>query len=187
MNGRSGDSARAAVRADQLRRDQRAQVVVGEHLDRVQLVRGAEPVEEVHERHPRRSVAAWATSARSWASCTDAEASSAKPVWRTAITSEWSPKIDSPCAASDARGHVQHRRGQLTGDLVHVRDHQQQALRGGERRRQRAALQRAVQRARRAALALHLHHRGHRAPDVGAPWLDHSSASSAIGEDGVIG
>ena len=28
-------------------------------------------------------------------------ASSAKPVWRTAITSEWSPKIDSPCAASD--------------------------------------------------------------------------------------
>ena len=35
-----------------------------------------------------RSVAACATSARSWASCTDAEASSAKPVWRTAITSE---------------------------------------------------------------------------------------------------
>ena len=35
-----------------------------------------------------RSVAAWATTARSWASCTDAEASSANPVWRIAITSE---------------------------------------------------------------------------------------------------
>ena len=43
----------AAVRADELLGHQRAQVVVGEHLDRVQLVRGAEPVEEVHERHPR--------------------------------------------------------------------------------------------------------------------------------------
>jgi hypothetical protein len=31
--------------------------------------------------------------------------------------------------------------GQLAGDLVHVRDHQQQALRRRERRRQRAGLQ----------------------------------------------
>jgi hypothetical protein len=48
-----------------------------------------------------RSVAACATRARSCASCTDAEASSAKPVCRIAITSEWSPKMDRPCAASD--------------------------------------------------------------------------------------
>ena len=46
-------------------------------------------------------VAACATSARSWASCTDAEESIANPVCRTAITSEWSPKIDRPCVASD--------------------------------------------------------------------------------------
>ena len=32
---------------------ERPQVVVGEHLDRVELVRGSEAVEEVHERHPR--------------------------------------------------------------------------------------------------------------------------------------
>jgi hypothetical protein len=63
---------------------------------------------------------------------------------------------------------VQHRRSQLAGDLVHVRDHQEQALRGGERRRQRPALQRAVQRPRRAGLALHLHHRRDGAPDVRA-------------------
>jgi hypothetical protein len=41
----------ATVRADQFLGHQRSQVVVGEHLDRVQLVRRAEPVEEVHERH----------------------------------------------------------------------------------------------------------------------------------------
>ena len=46
-----------------------------------------------------RNVAAWATRARSWASCTEADDSRANPVWRTAMTSEWSPKIDNPCAA----------------------------------------------------------------------------------------
>ena len=52
----------AAVRADELLGHERAQVVVGEQLDRVQLVRGAEAVEEVHERHPRR--AAWRPARR---------------------------------------------------------------------------------------------------------------------------
>ena len=45
------------------------------------------------------SVAAWATRARSCASCGDEEQSSAKPVERAAITSEWSPKIESACVA----------------------------------------------------------------------------------------
>ena len=48
-----------------------------------------------------RSVDSCATAARSCASCTDAEASSAKPVWRTAMTSWWSPKIDRPWVASE--------------------------------------------------------------------------------------
>ena len=46
------------------------------------------------------SVAMWAIIARSCASCTLLEASSAKPVLRAAITSLWSPKIDSACVAS---------------------------------------------------------------------------------------
>ena len=41
-----------------------------------------------------------ATSARSATSCTEFEASIAQPVARQAITSEWSPKIDSACVAS---------------------------------------------------------------------------------------
>ncbi len=38
--------------------------------------------------------------AKSCASCTEPEASSAKPVWRAAMTSEWSPKIDSAWVAT---------------------------------------------------------------------------------------
>ncbi len=45
------------------------------------------------------SVAAWLTAARSCASWTEDDDRMAKPVWRTAITSEWSPKIESAWAA----------------------------------------------------------------------------------------
>ena len=40
-------------------------------------------------------------AAKSAVSCTDAEQSIAQPVERAAITSLWSPKIESPCAASE--------------------------------------------------------------------------------------
>ena len=46
-----------------------------------------------------RSVAAWATSAKSWASWTEPAASIAQPVARACITSLWSPKIESACVA----------------------------------------------------------------------------------------
>ena len=46
-----------------------------------------------------RSVAAWATSAKSCASWTDPAASIAQPVVRACITSLWSPKIDSAWVA----------------------------------------------------------------------------------------
>ena len=65
------------------------------------------------------------------------------------------------------RRDVKHRRGQFPGDLVHVRNHQQQALRCRERGRERTALQSPVAGARRAPLALHLDHRRHGAPNVG--------------------
>jgi hypothetical protein len=62
--------------------------------------------------------------------------------------------------------HVHRRRGQLTGNLEHVGNHQQQALRSRKRGPERAGLQRAMQRARRAAFALQLFHNGQRAPDI---------------------
>ncbi len=48
-----------------------------------------------------RRVAEWAMRAMSIASCTELEQSRAKPVLRVAITSLWSPKMDSPWAASE--------------------------------------------------------------------------------------
>jgi hypothetical protein len=87
-----------------------------------------------------RSVAAWPTSAMSCASCTDAEDSSAKPVCRQAITSEWSPKIESACVAIVRAATWMHERRELARDLVEVRHHQQQALRRRERRRERPAV-----------------------------------------------
>jgi hypothetical protein len=105
-------------------------------------------------------VATCATSARSWASCTDAEASSAKPVWRTGHHVRVVAEDREPLRASDRAATWSTAGGQLAGDPGTCSDHQQQALRGGERRRQRAGLERAVQRAGGAALALHLDDRG---------------------------
>ena len=47
-----------------------------------------------------RRVAAWATSAKSCASCTEEAESIAQPVIRALITSEWSPKILNACVAT---------------------------------------------------------------------------------------
>ena len=115
------------------------------------------------------SVAAWATAARSCASCDrgrrEHRETGLADGHHVGVVAEDRQRLRGQRAGRD----VEHGRGQLAGDLVHVRDHQQQPLRGGERRRQRPALQRAVQRTGRAALALHLHHRRHAAPDVRPP------------------
>ena len=112
------------------------------------------------------SVAICATRARSAASCTELEASMAQPVERQAITSEWSPKMESACVARVRAVTCMRGRGQLAGDLEHVGDHQQQALRGGEGGGEGPGLQCAVQRAGSAAFALQLFHDGQCAPDV---------------------
>ena len=61
---------------------------------------------------------------------------------------------------------VKHRRGQLAGDLEHVGDHQQEALRCRESACHSPSLQRAVNGAGGTRLTLHLHHVGNRAENV---------------------
>ena len=112
------------------------------------------------------SVAAWATRARSIASCTELDASMAKPVARAAMTSLWSPKIDRACAASERAATwktvgvsspaILYMLGIISSrpcDAVNVVA-------------ERPGLQRAVDGAGRAALALHLDHRGAPSPEV---------------------
>ena len=60
-----------------------------------------------------------ATSARSITSCTEEEASIAKPVWRQAITSEWSPKMFSECAAS-ARADTCITMGRSSPEILYM-------------------------------------------------------------------
>ena len=74
------------------------------------------------------SVDRCATSAMSMASCTLLEASMAKPVWRQAITSAWSPKMRQRVRGQRAGAYVEHAGQQFAGDLVHIGDHQQKAL-----------------------------------------------------------
>ena len=62
--------------------------------------------------------------------------------------------------------HVEDRAGELTGDLVHVGDHQQETLRGSEGGGKCAGLQRPVDSSRRAAFRLHLDHERDRAPEI---------------------
>ena len=69
-------------------------------------------------------------------------------------------------ASERAGGNVEDRRSELTGDLVHVGDHEEQALRRRKGRRQRAGRQRTVHGTGGAAFGFHFDDRGNRAPDV---------------------
>ena len=126
-------------------------------------------------------------SAQSITSCTELEASMPKPVARAAITSLMVAENGKRLRGQRARRNVEDRGGEFAGDLEHIGDHQQQALRGREGGSERAGLQCAMQRAGRSAFALHFDHRGHGAPDVGFSSADHWSAHSPMGDDGVIG
>ena len=89
-------------------------------------------------------VAAWATAARSCASWTEPEDSSAKPGLAAGHDVGVVAEDREGVGGDGAGGHVHAEGGQLARDLVHVRDHQEQALRGGEGRGQGARLERAV-------------------------------------------
>ena len=63
-------------------------------------------------------------------------------------------------------GHMEHAGHQLTGQLVHIGDHEQQALRSGVGGGQGTGGQRAVDGTGSASLGLHLHHLHGLAKDV---------------------
>ena len=140
-----------AMRHDQFVVDQLARVVFDQQVDLVDLVAGAEAVEEVQERHPRlqrrhvgdhRHVLRFLHARRRQ----QREAGGAG-AHHVAVVAEDRQRVRGQRAGGD----VEHRRRQLAGDLEHVGQLQQQALRRRERRRQRAGLQRAVHRAGGAA------------------------------------
>ncbi len=154
------------MRSHQIVVDHRADLLVGQQLDRVQLVRGAEAVEEMQHGHARfqRHRLGDQRHVMRFLHAGGAQQGEAGGAHRhdVGMVAEDRQRLGGQRAGGD----MEHRRRQLAGDLEHVRQHQQQALRRGERRGQRAGLQRAMHRAGRAAFALHLLHDGDVAPDV---------------------
>jgi hypothetical protein len=156
------------MRLDQLVGDHRAQVVVAQRRDLPFLVRRPEPVEEMQERHARLErrgvrdageVVCLLHRAR-----TQHRESDLPARHHVRVVAEDGEGVGRERACRDV--HAERR--QLTGDLVHVGDHQEQALRRREGGREGAPLQRAVHRAGGAALGLHLAHVRDDAPHVAA-------------------
>ena len=147
-----GSSPRARCRRSSSSSIIARMIVLVNHLDLRHFVRGAEAVEEVQERNAR--FAAWppARSARSPSPPAPSRAEH-RPTrsCAPAITSLWSPKIESACVASVRAVTWKTVGRQFARDLEHVRDHQQQALRRGERAwsASRSAARRAPRRPRR--------------------------------------
>ena len=156
----------AAMGANEIVADHRAHLGVREQRELVHLVRGAESVEEMHERNAAFEGRRLGDQGEvvSLLHRTGAEQGEAAGADRhhVGMVAEDRQRL----GGDRARRDMEHRRGQLAGDLEHVGQHQQQALGGREGRRQRAGLQRAMDRAGGAALALHLLHDRHVAEDV---------------------
>ena len=155
--------------------DERAQILVVERLDLLDLVRGAEAVKEVQHRHAavdggqvRDRTQIHDLLGRRGCEQRKARVAHAHDV---RMVAEDGQRVGGQCA----RGNVEHARQHLACDLIHIRDHQQQALGGRVGGGQRAGLQRAVHGAGGAALGLHLNHADRLAEQVlfavGRPFI----------------
>ncbi len=161
-----GGEAALAVGEDQFLRDHRPQVVVAEHLDLLDLGRSAEAVEEVQERQARFERGGVGDE-RQVHHFLDAVRSQHRPPGGAGGHHVAVVAVDRQGVRRQGPGgDVEDCRRELAGDLEHVGDHQQQALRGGEGRRQGAGRDGAVHGAGGAAFRLHFDHRRHRPPDV---------------------
>ena len=146
--------------------DHRAQDLDRQHFDLRDFVRGAEAVEEMQKRNARLERGG-VCNQREILRFLHRSRAEHRPTGRPR-------RHDIAVIAKDGkrlrgertRRDVKNRRSQFARDLVHVRDHQEQSLRSGERCAERAGLQRAMDRPGGAAFALHLDDGGHRAPQV---------------------
>ena len=146
--------------------DHLGEIVVIPHGDLLDLVRGAEAVEEVQERN----LALDGGKVRHRGEVHDlldvglgehGEAGLAAGHDVGVITEDV-----ERMAGDGTRGHVEHARQMLACDLVHVRDHEQKTLGRGVGGGQRARDERAMDGARGAGLGLHLDDVHLRAKDV---------------------
>ena len=164
------------------------QVVVIPDLDLLDLVAGTEAVEEVDERHTALQRGQVRHSSQVHDLLRVGLGQHGKARLAAGIYVGMIAEDVQRMAGHGTGGNMEHGGQQLTGDLIHVGDHQQQALGRGERGGQRAGSQGAVHGAGRARLGLHLNNFHFGAEDVllvqGGP-LVHLVGHGARRGDGV--
>ena len=167
---------------------QRANILLVEHLNLVILMRGAETVEEVYERNAGLERCKVGSSGHVhnflYTALAKHGESSLAACHHVLVVAKDTQRVGSQSSG----GNVEHTGNQLTGNLVHIGNHEQQPLRSGEGGGQRTCLQRTVNGTGRAGLRLHLLHTYGLSPQVlpaaGSPLvnvLSHRRARS----DGV--
>ena len=146
--------------------EQSFECLVVDQLDLLDLVRRTETVEEMHERHAGFDRQDMGQSGQVH-HLLHAAGSQHRKARLAGCHNVLMVAEDRKALRSQGAGrNMEHAREQFTGDFVHVGDHQQQPLRSGERRSQRAALQRTVHCTGCARLGLHLDHFDRFAEDV---------------------
>ena len=167
QHGMVGRERALAVLDDAVQVDHGAHVGVVQHFDLVDFVRGAEAVEEVEEGNAglERGGVGDQGEVLGFLHGVGAEhgPSGGAAEHHIGVIAENRKRVGGDGAGRD----VERCRSQFTRNLVHVGDHQQQALRGGEGRGQRSGLQGAVNRAGGSAFTLHFNDMRDAAPGVG--------------------
>ena len=150
--------------------DQRADRLVADGENFADFVRGAEAIEEMNERNARleggdlcdeRHVGDFLHGVR----C-EHRPSGGAASHHVGVIAENRKRV----GGQGASRYVHGGRRQFTGDLVHVGNHQQQALRGRKRGAECTGLQRTMQCAGSAAFTLQLFYDGQCAPDILLPF-----------------
>ena len=162
-----GAEAAAAVGGDGRHRHQLVEQGVGDFGDFLDFVAGAEAIEAVQHRQPAEQggpagdggkIARLLHARRHQNGATGTTGGH-----QIALIAEDREGLGGDGTAS----HMQHHRREFTGPAVEVGQHQQQPLGGGEAGGKRTGLQGAMEGPGGTSLALHLHHAGHGAPEIG--------------------
>ncbi|OQA01948.1 MAG: hypothetical protein BWY71_00197 [Planctomycetes bacterium ADurb.Bin412] len=129
-----------------------------DHLHLLNLMAGPESVEKVDKRHLRfqRRQMAYRSQIHDFLHRTGGHQRKARLPHRHHVAVI--PENTQRMAGHRPGRHMKDRRYQFPGNLIHVRDHQQQTLAGGKRRGQCPSRQRTVYRSGRPGFRLHLPH-----------------------------
>ena len=154
-DGAFGRHSAVAETLDVLFLHEGTDVLLVHELDLVVLVGGAEAVEEVHEGHAglQRSEVSHSGEVHHLLHAALAEhgETSLTASHHVLMVTEDTEGVAGQCAGAD----VEDAGDELTGNLVHIGNHQEQTLRSGEGGGQRTSLQRAVNGTGSTSLGLH--------------------------------